>query len=447
MRCPFPRPHRADVLIAVAGLLSGLLLWVLGLYSNPVLGREHGALVLIPLVVMCVAVLGRRTGQPWALGIAVAALVGDTLTGSLLATIVLFTDVVYAAVLYGGPRLSRAVLPVSVALTVAVTIGTLAASRKPDALLLGAVCGLITVAPAWTAIIIRDHRNAAAAERLRAEQTALLAEMDRTQAVTAERARMARELHDLVANHLSAIAIHATAAQSLDDRATARDALSVIRENSVQGLAEMRRLIGILRDTSGDDEPSAAPTLAGLSSLVEQVRTSGVASGLSFVLRDETYVGGASALPAPIELTAYRVVQESLTNALKHAAPGEVTVRLCREDALTVRVMSPLGVRPGPRAPGSGAGLIGMRERVELLGGEFEAGPHDGSWLVRAVLPLEEGSQRTWRSGFWSPRTSRPYGPGWSSFSVTPRGSRSSERPGTVRRRSGWPVNCGPIWY
>ncbi len=131
--------------------------------------------------------------------------------------------------------------------------------RVPEALLIGLVVGAVTFAPASTGLIVRNHRDAADAARLQAEQTALLAEMDRVQAVTAERSRMARELHDMVANHLSAIAIHSTAALSLDDPGTSREALTVIRENSVQGLAEMRRLIGILRDGADDREPSATP--------------------------------------------------------------------------------------------------------------------------------------------------------------------------------------------
>ncbi|GAA2464858.1 histidine kinase [Streptomyces macrosporus] len=382
------------MLIAAAGLVGGLVLWRLGLFNNQQAARAHGDWVLLPLVVMCLAELLRRTAPSVALPLSVAALVGDTLTGSLLATVMMFTDVVYAAVLYGRPRLSRAVLPASVALTVATTVGALAAHRRPEALLVGVVCGLITVMPAWTAVIIRDHRNAAAAERLRAEQTALLAEMDRVQAVTAERSRMARELHDVVANHLSAIAIHATAAQSLDDPEASRKALAVIRENSVQGLAEMRRLIGLLRGADGDEEPSAAPNLDGLDVLLEHARAHGAAGDLAFVLRDERSGGP---LPAPVELAAYRIVQEALTNALKHAAPGEVTVALTAPEGgpLTVRVTSPHAERPGPRAPGSGAGLIGMRERVELLGGAFAAGPvvePDGRsvWQVRAVLPVEE---------------------------------------------------------
>ncbi|MGW7521382.1 sensor histidine kinase [Streptomyces sp. NPDC054796] len=402
------RPHRHDALIALAGLAGGLALWLLGLYSNQETGRAHGALVLVPLGAMCLAVLGRRTAQPWALLLGVAAMAGDAVTGSLLATAVLFTDVVYAAVLYGRPSLARAVMPASVLVTVAVTLGTLAAFRRPEALLLGVVCGLVTIGPACTGTVIRDHRNAAAAERLRAEQTALLAEMDRTQAVVAERARMARELHDVVANHLSAIAIHSTAAlsQEREDPALTRDALGVIRENSVRGLAEMRRLIGLLRDAGADSGPAVSPTLDGLDALLDRARDT-ADEGFRFTLRDAR---GAGPLPAPVGLAAYRVVQEAVTNALKHASPGPVTVRLDHEPPgpLTVEVTSPFDGRggPGPRAPGSGAGLIGMRERVELLGGTLSAGPETGPetgaeagrgpgadgakvWTVRAVLPVE----------------------------------------------------------
>jgi signal transduction histidine kinase len=261
--------------------------------------------------------------------------------------------------------------------------------RVPEALLIGVAVGVVSFAPASTGLIVRNHRDAAEAARLRAEQTALLAEMDRVQAVTAERARMARELHDMVANHLSAIAIHSTAALSLDDEKTSRDALTVIRENSVQGLSEMRRLIGILRDGADDREPAATPTLDSLGTLVEGAR----ANGLDVTL-DATY----DSVPAPVELAAYRIVQESLTNALKHAAPGRVTVLLRRLDGgLDIRVASPYGGRDTPRAPGSGAGLVGMRERVALLDGTFEAAPESGPdgklWVVRACLPVTDIAQ------------------------------------------------------
>ncbi|GAA2603223.1 sensor histidine kinase [Streptomyces axinellae] len=418
------RPHRVDVLIALAGAAGGLLLWTFGLTNEPLLARGPRWLALVPLAAMCLAVLGRRTWQPYALVLAILAEAADLMTGSLLVTLVLFTDVLYAAVLYGSARLSRVALRGSVIFAIVVAAGLLAVFQRADMLLIAGVCASLVLFPAWTGLIIRDHRDEAAAERLRAEQTALLAEMDRVQAINAERSRMARELHDVVANHLSAIAIHSTAALSFRDsppdvRAKrsgpnddgppdgaggtggtggtggdpTREALGVIRENSVQGLAEMRRLIGLLRDAEGVREPVATPSLDGLEALLERARAT-AGSDRTFTLRDHRAPDGER-LPAPVELAAYRVIQEAVTNALKHAAPGPVTVELDRADTLRLKVTSPLPARAGrdsPRAPGAGAGLIGMRERVELLHGELTAGPAPGPvagkvWEVRAVLP------------------------------------------------------------
>ncbi|WP_406219978.1 sensor histidine kinase [Streptomyces canus] len=381
-----PRPHRFDVYIAAGGLLGGLLLVGIGLgtrpSSDPITLFDGPWPVLVPLTVLAGCELLRRTAPRTALLTGTAAICADLVTQGNLATILMFTDVVYAAVLYGPLASARRIQWITGLLTVAGTLVPFAVWRVPEALLIGVVVGVVAYAPAATGWIVRNHRDAAEAARLRAEQTALLAEMDRTQAVTAERARMARELHDMVANHLSAIAIHSTAALSIDDPATSREALSVIRENSVDGLAEMRRLIGILRD--GDREPSAVPTLDGLAALVDGAR----ANGLDATLDARHH----SAVPAPVELAAYRIVQESLTNALKHACPGRVRVSLAERDGdLTVAVSSPYGDRDGPRAPGSGAGLVGMRERAALLGGTFDAGPDGPHWTVRATLPLREG--------------------------------------------------------
>lgn len=390
------RPHRDDALIALAGLLSGLSLWAVGLHTQG--GRLlAGAWVLLPMTVMAGLELLRRTAPQFALVVATLVLIADQFTSGSLATVLMFTDVMYAAVLYGTPAAARRIPRTTALITVGVTAGFVAWFQQPDALLIGVATGLVSFVPATTGVLVRNHRDAAESARLRAEQTTLLAEMDRVQAVTSERARMARELHDMVANHLSAIAIHSTAALSLDDERTTRDALTVIRENSVEGLAEMRRLIGLLRDAGDDTEPTAAPTLSALDTLVEQACTNGASSGLDITLDDRR--GTSPGLPAPVELAAYRIVQESLTNALKHAAPGTVAVELdCSERALTVCVDSPFGDRPGPRAPGSGAGLVGMRERVELLDGVFEAGPvtDDGGkiWRVRAELPVTEGRER-----------------------------------------------------
>ncbi|MFD9970413.1 sensor histidine kinase [Streptomyces sp. NPDC059011] len=396
-----PRPHRHDVLIAVTGLAGGLLLWSLGLHTTEGGRPLSGSWVtLVPLFAMSVLELLRRTMPRTALLAGTATIVADQFTPGNLATVLMFTDIVYAAVVYGPPASARRIPYATGLVTVGATIGFLTWFRHPSALLVGVVVGLVSFGPAATGALVRDHREAAEAARLRAEQTALLAEMDRREAIIAERARMARELHDLVANHLSAIAIHSTAALSLDEPATTRQALTVIRENSVEGLAEMRRLIGLLRDSGDGAEPAVAPTLAGVDALVAQARTNGAASGLDFMLDDA--IDTDTAPPVPVALAAYRIVQESLTNALKHADAGKVAVRLTGTTgrALTVTVTSPYGNGPGPRAPGSGAGLVGMRERIVLLGGEFEAGPEPGPvggpakiWRVRAVLPMVDDKE------------------------------------------------------
>jgi signal transduction histidine kinase len=423
-----PDSMRLDAVVALGGLLGGLLMWALGLrlqFDRP-LGEGWS---LVPMVVAAAMETMRRTRPQLALSVGTAAVTADQFTTGNLATLVMFTDLVYAAVVYGTPANARRIPVTCGLISVAATIGFLAWFRTPEAILIGVVTALISIAPATTGVLVRNHRETAEAERLRAEQTALLAEMDRVQAVSAERARMARELHDLVANHLSAIAIHSTAALSLDDERTTRTALGVIRENSVAGLAEMRRLIGLLRDSAGDLEPAAAPTLDGLDALVTGAR----ANGLDVLLTDARPADDQR-LPAPVELAAYRIVQESLTNALKHASPGRVHVGLTRDaDSLTVTVTSPHGERDGPRAPGSGAGLVGMRERTALLHGFFGAGPEpddgpgDGKiWRVRAILPVDTAGP---------PGTAAPLGRSGPSSPARPSGpfatSSTSAAPGT----------------
>jgi signal transduction histidine kinase len=250
---------------------------------------------------------------------------------------------------------------------------------------------------------VRKQRDRAETERLRAEQTALLAELDRRTAVVAERSRMARELHDVVANHLSAIAIHATGAQSLArrryqsaeqpgpaERPGAADpllaSLAVIRENSVQGLAELRRMVALLRTTAGVEESYQAPNLDALDTLLERAREAGGAAGLAF---EAEQCGDRGRLPAPVELAAYRIVQESLTNVLRHARARRATVELqYLPEAMIVRVDDDGRALGDDFTQGTGAGITGMRERAEALGGTIIAGPKpEGGWRVEARLP------------------------------------------------------------
>ena len=218
------------------------------------------ALFLPPLVAVCVAVGLRRVAPRASLAVGTGALVVDTALGSSLGTVLVYTQVLYDACVYGPPRLWRWLLRITVALSlVGVVVGVLAYGQWRGAAL-GVLVVLAGVLPVLTGISVRQYRDQAAAERARAEQTARLVELDRRQAVSAERARMARELHDVVANHLSAVAIHATAVLSVPglDRGQVESALRVIRESSVQGLAEMRQMIEVLREPGTERRPGHA---------------------------------------------------------------------------------------------------------------------------------------------------------------------------------------------
>ncbi|MFJ2864548.1 sensor histidine kinase [Kitasatospora sp. NPDC087314] len=397
MPLPSLTPRRQDRLIALCGLLGGVVLIVFKVYDRA--GQVPLWAVLPPMLVMSALELVRRTRPVLAVSVGGLAFAASLFAGSLLATLIMYTDLLYAAVIYGSRRMSR-VLHLTGGSTVLV-LSTLAAiyGGTAGALLVAVVGSMIFLAPVWTGDVVRKHRQEAEAERLRAEQTALLSEMDRREAVGAERARMARELHDVVANHLSAIAIHATGVQSVARRRRLAEddplveVLAVIRENSVQGLAEMRRMIGLLRDSGGGeaDESYAAPDLAAVDALLAKARAAGQDIGLDFDLAEH---GERGDVPVPVGLAAYRIVQESLTNALKHAGPGLVRLRLeFGPEELRIAVDSPYRGEAGRGLPGARAGLVGMAERAGLLGGSFEAGPRDGHWSVRAVLPRGRESE------------------------------------------------------
>jgi signal transduction histidine kinase len=201
-------------------------------------------------------------------------------------------------------------------------------------------------------------------------------------AVAAERGRMARELHDVVAHSLSVIVVQAQAAERVLDgeQPSAREALASIDSTGRQALVEMRRLVGILRD---DRELALAPQpgLGQLSVLLEQVREAGLPVALAVE-------GEPRPLAPGVDLSAYRIVQEALTNALKHAGPARAWVAV-RYRAADVE----LEVTDDGHGPldghGGGHGLLGMRERVALYGGVLESGARNGrGFRVRARLPL-----------------------------------------------------------
>lgn len=204
------------------------------------------------------------------------------------------------------------------------------------------------------------------------------------EAVAAERTRIARELHDVVAHSVSIIAVQAGAAEAQidSDPERAREHMRNVRNSAHESLVELRRLVGLLREDDASYAP--APGLARLQDLIDEARENGADVTL------ETNGGGQS-LPGGLDLTAYRVIQESLTNARRHSGGAPTVVRVERGPSqLAIDVTNDAGEPDPSVGEGSGQGLIGMRERVRIYGGSLTAEPtSDGGFAVRAVLPIE----------------------------------------------------------
>jgi signal transduction histidine kinase len=247
-------------------------------------------------------------------------------------------------------------------------------------------CLLIAVALGW-GLFTRARREVIRSLRDRAERLESEQRLRVQQAQEAERRRIAREMHDVLAHRLSLLSLHAGALEFRPDASPEEvaEAAGVIRETAQTALQELRDVIGVLRDEAeeGTLQPPQ-PTLAQLPALVEESR----AAGMHIRLNSDAPV--YESLPAAVGRTAYRVVQEGLTNARKHAPAAAVDVTISASDhSLIVRVANkhPVGVL-ATGMQGSGAGLVGLAERVSLLGGELKHGTNEnGDFVLIATLP------------------------------------------------------------
>ncbi|WP_309238417.1 sensor histidine kinase [Actinoplanes aureus] len=313
---------------------------------------------------------------------ATAALLSATaaLSGLLISYPVTVAGVAVLVLLYGVAGRWRP-LPVAGALVLpfvlfaAVPLGS---DRRAALLLLGAVAAATT---AGAALRLADERR-----RHRAtEQLAAASLLEH--AARGERARIARELHDVVAHHITTIALQAEAARLATPGLPPEGArrLTAIGDTARTALTEMRRLLGVLRE-DGDAEQAfrPQPALRQLNSLLDEVRDTATGGGVRLIVS-----GPVQPLDPGIELTAYRIVQEALTNVRRHAAGAAIDVELrYGGDDLVVRIYDN---GPGPVSDDSGGhGLAGMRERAAMVGGQVTAGASPGAgFLVEAVLPVK----------------------------------------------------------
>jgi len=384
-------PRVADALIAVAvavlGLASGL-----GARAQ----HEHMPLAAILVLTAMGLVLYPRRRHPAAVlgavtaGVVTLIALGASLGGSFLAVLC----ACYSAAVYGSRRLVIGLITGAVAAVALIGIpqsfgfghGVLRAIPVPTILAAaGAALFGLLIKNQFSA---RNAQLAVMAER--AEWATAQREQEARRATLAERLRIARELHDIVAHHVSVIVIQAQGAQRVTDREPdrARRAMADVERTARTALEEMRRMLGLLRSPDDAEDTGSldvAHGVADIAALADRMTGTGVAVTVRTT-------GEPFGVPEDVGLTVYRIAQEALTNVLKHAGPAHAEVHLHYGEQLEITVTDDgrgaAAALTGTAPPGAGRGTTGMRERVVMLGGGFTAGPRPGGgFQVHAVIP------------------------------------------------------------
>ncbi|MCC2314247.1 sensor histidine kinase [Cellulomonas xiejunii] len=395
-----PRGPAADRAYSVALLVVGLVLLALDLRmigaDEPYVDVPGGTRpwqVGILLLGTTALLLKRR--RPVLVLVVVTLLVAaDVVLGGSLGMYLVLFDALFTVARAAAPRARAVVLGVLVTLVLAVLVTTVVAGLSArDVAQLTLVAGSLLLPPWWwgsdvrrSELLAAEQSRRADAERARADlarahadDVARIAALDRDRAVQDERARMARDLHDVVAGHLSAVAIHAEAALAAPpDESRDRAALAAARAGSLDALGEMRSMILVLREGADADATTAPAGLARVTDL------------------DVDVVGDVPAgLAAAVDHAAFRILQEAATNAHKHGS-GRASVRFTADgDTLDVVVENGLRTDAAPVDPAltSSTGLGTMRERATALGGTLTAAPTGTTWRVHARLPLRPGDE------------------------------------------------------
>jgi signal transduction histidine kinase len=377
----------ADAVTATAGAgLIAVAAWgAPRLVGSTVIAGPAWLLALMPLLVGAPLVLRRRAPllmwlETWA-GLALLCLLAHNSLRGLAVTFVLFAAA-YSLGAYASFRRAVAGLVLTAPFVIVISYkGELALAFVEQGGQPGVALAFLQLAAFWLAGVLVHARGQA--DALAARNAGLQRQAE--QAAAAERARIARELHDIVAHHLSVVVLQAAGARASGK--PAGPALEKIENSARQALDETRRLLGVLRDPAAETGFTPQPGIRELDVLAASVRAAGLPVNL-------VINGDGAALPAVVDVSAYRIVQEALTNVLKHAGPARADVTIgCAPEAVTIEVTDDGTGTAGQQAPGGGHGLAGMRERAAVFGGELRAGPRPGGgFAVRARLPLGEPS-------------------------------------------------------
>ncbi|MFJ3303787.1 sensor histidine kinase [Streptomyces sp. NPDC086549] len=380
-----PRRTARDWVVDFSCFLLAVVVGLLGAQSLPdEPNLPHALAVLDQLLgaLACAAVWFRRR---WPVALAVAMIpvgfLSNTAGGASM--VVAFTLAVHRPFRYvawiGGVDL--ALVPLSLWLR-----------PDPDVPYAGmvALTTLLTVSVVSWGMFVRAKRQLTLSLRDRARRAETEARLRAERAQRLAREAIAREMHDVLAHRLTLLSVHAGALEFRPDapREEVARAAGVIRESAHEALQDLREIIGVLRAGERDDAGRPQPTLAALDALVAESREAGMKVTL------DGRVTHPAAVPAAVGRTVYRIAQEALTNARKHAPGTEVTVTVTGApgDGLAVAVRNPAPEADVPPVPGSGQGLIGLTERATLAGGRLAHGPTaDGGFEVRARLPWGEG--------------------------------------------------------
>jgi signal transduction histidine kinase len=379
-RPPWLRRGRFD-LVEIADVITALICFAI---TNATLAHQNANYpghrapgLLLLLAFLTCAPLALRTRLPLVAWTATTlAVIGTSLvvsvgaSGYLLVVLLVYSLCLYAVAVRCRPRIVVAAAAVTV-----VGAGFLEPGAVPEAVFLA-------VSPLLIGAVVRQRRSG---ERQLEEQER---RHSGERALLEERQRIARELHDVVAHHMSVIAIQAEAApyKTADPPPELVESFGDIRASALAGLSELRRVLGVLR--AGQQDTAPQPGLADLDVLLDSARSGGVSVTV-------THSGNPMPLPEGVDLSAYRIVQEALSNAMRHAPGSHVQVHLAyRDDGVALQIRNDAVPPPFPPPAGGGHGIIGMRERTAMLGGTLNAAPtEDGGFQVTALLPVTAGAE------------------------------------------------------